>query len=41
MTIPSGQDLPLREERTYFLRRELVTTARLYERPPEDIGRLG
>ncbi len=41
VTIPSGQDLPLREEPTYFLRWELVTTARLYERPPEDIGRLG
>ena len=39
--MPSGQDLPLHEEPTYFLRWELVTTARLYERPPEDIGRLG
>ena len=41
MTIPSGQDLPLREEPTYFLRWELVTPARLDDRPPEDIGRLG
>jgi hypothetical protein len=39
--LPDGREMPLQEEPIYFLRWELVTTARLYETPPQDIRRVG
>ena len=39
--LPDGRDMPLAEEPTYFLRWELVTTARLYDAAPADIRRIG
>ena len=39
--LPNGEELPLREEPAYFLRRELVTPARLYDALPADIRRVG
>jgi hypothetical protein len=39
--MPDGQEMPLREEPVYFLRWELVTTARLYDALPADIRRIG
>jgi hypothetical protein len=38
--MPDGQEMPLREEPVYFLRWELVTTARLYDALPVDIRRV-
>jgi hypothetical protein len=38
---PDGQEMPFGGEPACFLRWELVTTARLYETPPRDIGRVG
>jgi hypothetical protein len=39
--MPDGREMPLREELVYFLRWELVTTARLYDALPADIRRIG
>ena len=39
--LPDGREMPLQEEPVYFLRWELVTTARLYETLPQDIRRVG
>jgi hypothetical protein len=33
--LPNGEEMPLHEEPVYFLRWELVTTARLYDAPPD------
>jgi hypothetical protein len=42
--MPDGTEMPLREEPIYFLRWELVTTARLYDTAPRSspacVGRL-
>jgi hypothetical protein len=38
---PDGSEMPLAEEPVYFLRWELVTTARLYDALPADIRRIG
>jgi hypothetical protein len=38
--MPDGRELPLHEEPVYFLRWELVRTARLYETLPADIRRI-
>jgi hypothetical protein len=39
--LPNGDEMPLREEPVYFLRWELVTTARLYDVLPADVRRIG
>jgi len=39
--LPDGSEMPFPEMPTYFLRWELVTTARLYDAPPENIQRIG
>ena len=39
--LPDGREMPLHEAPIYFLRWELVTTARLYDGPPQDIRRVG
>ena len=39
--LPNGEEMSLREEPVYFLRWELVTTARLYDALPADIRRIG
>jgi hypothetical protein len=39
--LPNGEEMPLREEPVYFLRWELVTTARLYDTLPADVRRVG
>jgi hypothetical protein len=39
--MPDGRELPLHEEPVYFLRWELVTTARLYDALPADVRRIG
>jgi hypothetical protein len=39
--LPSGDEMPLHEEPVYFLRWELVTTARLYDALPADVRRIG
>jgi hypothetical protein len=39
--LPNGDEMPLREELVYFLRWELVTTARLYDALPADVRRMG
>jgi hypothetical protein len=39
--LPNGDEMPLPEEPVYFLRWELVTTARLYDALPADIRRVG
>jgi hypothetical protein len=39
--LPNGEEMPIREEPIYFLRWELVTTARLYDAMPADIRRIG
>jgi hypothetical protein len=39
--MPDGQAMPLHEEPVYFLRWELVTTARLYDAMPADVRRIG
>jgi hypothetical protein len=39
--MPDGGELPLHEEPVYFLRWELVATARLYDALPADIRRIG
>jgi hypothetical protein len=36
-----GRELPLHVEPVYFLRWELVTTARLYDALPADFQRIG
>jgi hypothetical protein len=36
MLLPNGEEMPLHQERVYFLRWELVTTARLYDALPGD-----
>jgi hypothetical protein len=38
---PNGEDFALPEEPVYFLRWDLVTTARLYETMPTDVRRIG
>jgi hypothetical protein len=39
--LPDGSEMAFPEMPTYFLRWELVTTARLYDAPPENIQRIG
>jgi hypothetical protein len=39
--LPNGDEMPLREEPVYFLRWELVTTARLYDELPADVRQVG
>jgi hypothetical protein len=39
--LPNGEEMPLREEPVYFLRWELVMTARLYDALPADIRHIG
>jgi hypothetical protein len=39
--MPDGRDLPLHEKPVYFLRWELVTTARLYDALPAEIREIG
>jgi hypothetical protein len=39
--LPNGKEMPLHEEPVYFLRWELVTTARLYDALPADVRRIG
>jgi hypothetical protein len=39
--LPNGEEMPLPEEPVYFLRWELVTTARLYDALPADVRRNG
>jgi hypothetical protein len=39
--LPDGREMPLPETPTYFLRWELLTTARLYDALPENIQRVG
>jgi hypothetical protein len=39
--LPNGEEMPLREEPVYFLRWELVATARLYDALPADVRRIG
>ena len=39
--LPNGDPMSLHEEPVYFLRWELVTTARLYDALPGDIRRIG
>jgi hypothetical protein len=39
--LPNGDAMPLHAEPVYFLRWELVTTARLYDALPADIRRIG
>ena len=39
--MPDGEEMSLHEEPVYFLRWELVTTARLYDALPEDVRRIG
>jgi hypothetical protein len=39
--MPDGAEMPLHEAPIYFLRWELVTTARLYDALPGDIRRIG
>jgi hypothetical protein len=39
--MPDGREMPLAEQPVYFLRWELVTTARLYDALPTDIRRIG
>jgi hypothetical protein len=39
--LPNGEEIPLPEEPVYFLRWELVTTARLYDELPADVRRIG
>ena len=39
--LPNGEEMPLHEEPVYFLRWELVMTARLYDALPGDTRRIG
>jgi hypothetical protein len=39
--LPNGEEMPLPEKPVYFLRWELVTTARLYDALPADVGGSG
>ena len=39
--LPNGDEMPLHEEPVYFLRWELLTTARLYDALPADVRRIG
>jgi hypothetical protein len=39
--LPSGEPMPLPEEPVYFLRWELLTTARLYDALPADVRGIG
>ena len=39
--LPNGEEMRLPEEPVYFLRWELVTTARLYDALPADVRRIG
>jgi hypothetical protein len=39
--LPNGYEMPLDEEPVYFLRWELVTTARLYDALPADVRGIG
>jgi hypothetical protein len=39
--LPNGDEMPLHEDPVYFLRWELVTTARLYDVLPADVTRIG
>jgi hypothetical protein len=39
--LPNGAEIPLPEEPVYFLRWELLTTARLYDVLPADVRWIG
>ena len=39
--LPNGDEMRLHEEPVYFLRWELVTTARLYDASPAEVRRIG
>ena len=41
LLLPNGEEMSLHEEPAYFLRWELVTTARLYDALPADVRRIG
>jgi hypothetical protein len=41
LLLPDGSEMPLAEQPVYFLRWELVTTARLYDALPTDVRRIG
>jgi hypothetical protein len=40
VTMPDGRDVPVPDDAVYFLRWELLTTARLYEEAPREIRRI-
>jgi hypothetical protein len=40
VTMPDGRDVPVPEGASYFLRWQLLTTARLYQTAPREIRRI-